>query len=783
MPSKPEKMPSAKQSEDVRRRYLIQVYLRAQSWHLLGSSFALNEIFVEPGFIPPPLQISPDLIPTPNSVVNQILPYLPDWPEFMAAYSVKPIPIVDCLKSGRDIAILGHAGCGKTAALAYLASLIASEHPSVSFLENPLPILVHARDLVEFSTENQPLKLLVEISSKYSPDLAASRIEDIITGEVISNHAILFLDGLDELPRTLIAECHEVVKSLKSLSKGLRVIATGPLDYMDGFIASGFSPLVMSLWNRPTLINFIHKFIQSYLKRFDSKLTDEEKDLIFSSILSWVTRYPYTRTPIEYTLQCVSAILGSETGDTSFNILNTFINQMVPSSSTRASLEVLAYQTLISENPVINKYEIDHYVPELVQTEPDTGPQQTDQNIRTNKALALVSKKIILQHTLKGNVFFTHPIFLGFLASNALIRNGQCQVIFSQPDWTAKELALKYLSHLIDTTQYIEFNKLDDDAPLFGKLFSVAHWLRECKQGVIFRPQIMRRLAQLINSENQPLSIRAKAIAGIIFSNEKNIAGLFRQYLASNSTSIKILTAYACGIIQDATLFKDLSVLLSDPDPVVRVAASMAIAKWDLPQAQDLTARILLQADENMRRAVAETLSLNPVEGAQTLMDGTSHKDILVRRASVYGLAMIDQPWSRQQLQKLQIEDGQWVIRNTAAQVLENLNTFHSHIPRAIPEPYLAPWLVSFASRHGAGISPTASAIPLLLQVLNSGTDEEKMAAMEYLSIYQEEGVIARLYDITYGSQPLLREYGIYTLWKISLSGNQFPSTKKYGFN
>ena len=499
--------------------------------------------------------------------------------------------------------------------------------------------------------------------------------------------------------------------------------------------------------------------------------------------MSWVTRSKFARSPLEYTLQAVSILTGMESGQTSYDILNSYIAQMVPALATRSSLEVLAYQTIISENPIINKYEIDHYVPELVQVDPDSTPLNgAAANTRPSRALALVSKKIILQQTLKGNIFFTHPSFLGILASNALIRNGQCAVIFDQPDWAAKDIALKFLSHLIDTTQYIRTDSLDEDAPLYHQLFSIAHWLGESKTGIIFRPQIMRRLAQIVNSENHPLSIRARAMAGIVFSNEKNISGLFKQYLLHGSTNVKILSAYACGIIQDPNVFKELTALLGDQDQHVRVAASTAIAKHNTPEAQDLTARILIQADEYMRRAVAEALTLNPVEGAQTLIDGSNHQDILVRRACTYGLGLINSPWSKQQLQKLQAEDGQWVIKNTAAQALENFIAVDAHMPRKNDLPHVVPWLINFATRNGSGISPTASPIPFLLMVLNQGSDEEKAAAMEYLSQYSEEGIIAKLYDCIYGHEIAVREYALYALWRISLTGISLPSVKKYGF-
>lgn len=780
MPSKsPRKSP-----EEIRRRYHLTVYIRAQEMHLLGAAFPLDELLVQPVILPPPVQINPDSTNTSSSQTHQQLPYLPDWPEFMAPYCVKPIRVHDLLRGGKNVALIGMPGTGKTFTLAYLASLIAKLDPSLNYLGTPLPVLLHARDLVEFSRGSKPLDQIIDITLKYTPDLPPNILETLLIESFTNGTAVLLIDGLDELPRSLINECYTIVDSILKQYPEIKVVVTGPLDYLDGFLSLNFAPLAMSYWNKPSLHEFIKKFSLAYYTRFQPELTDEEKEILTTIAFNWISQhYPFSRSPLEYTLQAVSILTGLETGSTSFDILNKYINQMVPVPATRASLEVLAYQTIISENPIINKYEIDHYVPELVQSDPETTPLAEGAiNARPSKALALVSKKIILQQTLKGNIFFTHPVFLGFLGSNALIRNGQCAAIFSQPDWSPKEIALKYLAHLIDTTQYINMNEMDENAPLYSKLFSIAHWLGESKQGIIFRPQVMRRLAQIVSSENQPFSIRAKAMAGIVFSNEKNIAGLFRQYLTTGSTVVKVLAAYACGIIQDQTLFKELSALLSDPDQHVRVAASTAIARWDMPQAQDLTARILIQADEYMRRAAAEVLTLNPVEGMQTLLDGTTHNDILVRRACVYGLGLIDKPWSRDALSKLQLEDGQWVIRNTAAQSLENLNNIDAHMPKRQPAPYTAPWVINFATQHGAGLSPNASPVMTLLQVLNSGTDEEKIGAMEYLSSYFEEGIIAKLYDCIYGNEVAISEYAIYYLWIISLSGVQLPSTKKYGF-
>ncbi len=764
-------------------KYNTQVFLRAQSLHLLANLFPLDDVLVLPGLIPPPVQLSPDFTGVSNSLVHLELPYLPDWGEFLAPYSVKSLPVTEVLRGGLSIAIIGQPGTGKTFALASLCSLVARKASATGYLNHNLPVLIHARDLIEFPSTDDPLQQLRAIVSSYHPDIPAPKLESMLRDAFLQKSVLLFIDGLDELPRNLIQECQEDIKLLAAQFTEIKFVLTGPADFLDGFLEMGAYPLAISHWNRLLRSKFITKLTRAYFKHFETEITDEQRENRLQSLLSWSQDQDSTFTPLETTIQTISALAGLDVGKTSFDIMQNYINHLVPSSSTKASLEVLAYQTIISENPIINKYEIDHYVPELSRTsEPETGPIQAEVG-KASKALSLVSKRMVLQPTNHGNVIFTHPVFLGFLASNALIRNGQCQAVFNQPDWSAKELSLKYLSHLIDISQYIQLDQMDEEAPLYRQLFMTSHWLRECKQGAIFRPQIMRRLAQILNNDNQPFTVRARATAGLVFANEKNIVGLFKQYCDSSSPVIRRLSALACGILQDPTTIKKLSELLGDPEPSVRNAAAMALAGFNHTQAQELTAQVLLQADESMRRIAAEMLTLNQAEGIQTLKDGVAYKDILVRRACIYALGLLHEKWSVELLKKLQTEDGQWVIRNTAAQMLENISNIDAHIPRKQPEAYLAPWLIAYAGRNGEGISPTISPLPLLIRVLANGSDDEKIGAMEYLGWSSEEGVVARLYDAIYQRQSNVREHALYTLWKISLSGIHFPSIKKFGLS
>ena len=270
----------------------------------------------------------------------------------------------------------------------------------------------------------------------------------------------------------------------------------------------------------------------------DQPVSEVNEQLLCSSLRSWISQGHNHFTPLEITIQAITILNGAETGKSSFDIMNSFIDYVVPNKSLRNSLEVLAYQTLISENPIINKYEMNHYVPELVSHE--DSEVISPGTVNPKKAFSLKTGGIILKETIKGNTIFSHPIYLGFLASNAVIRNGQFQSIFDQREWAGKETALSFLAHLIDISQYLDFHDVDNDSPLQSKLFTYSHWLGECKSASIWRPQILKRLAQVMNTDSLPVTIRAKAMAALCFSNEKGIAALFHSYLLSGYPTIRI---------------------------------------------------------------------------------------------------------------------------------------------------------------------------------------------------------------------------------------------------
>jgi HEAT repeat protein len=294
----------------------------------------------------------------------------------------------------------------------------------------------------------------------------------------------------------------------------------------------------------------------------------------------------------------------------------------------------------------------------------------------------------------------------------------------------------------------------------------------------------MAALAELLQTEGLPLSLRAQALAAFTASNDPNVATMFRQFMNTLSFELMKLVALGSGAIRDLKATPNLIGMLQAPSISARRAACLALIAIGTTDALEAVAKTLLSADEDLRRAAAESLANDPKEGYAMLKDGVTMKDILLRRAVVYGLRRVGEPWANELLQKMLVEDDQWVVRNSASEVLEAQNHANDpRVPRPLRKPAETPWLIEFAGTQGMGISPGAPATDILLAALKSPQEDVRMGALAYLKQNPSDGIIKQIYAVMYGDSPELREAAYLTLWEIGSSGYKLPHPSQFGFN
>jgi HEAT repeat protein len=393
---------------------------------------------------------------------------------------------------------------------------------------------------------------------------------------------------------------------------------------------------------------------------------------------------------------------------------------------------------------------------------------------------SLVSSGLFTTHT-QDTVRFNHPIILGYLAAWGFCDTpDEVQVLLDQPDWIGKSITLEYLACFQDVTPIVHSLLAQKDV-LNSRVFQLARWLRIAPKQLPWRGTVLRSLANLLQKEYLTSSVSARAMTALVLSGDPAVQSLFRQIIKSEHENHRIVGALGLGMLGDGKVLSELVALCEDDIPAITLAACLAMVSIGGKQAMDTIAALLLQGSETVQRAAAQAFANDPDQGYLALQDGTTIDDLMVRRAVVFGLERINQPWVIELLEKVQIEDGQWVVRNAAAQGLENLHQPLPYIPKPQPELSETPWLISFAGTQGVGVTPGKPALELVQKAVLEGSVLEKLYALDYLRLHGGDGSVKCLYDAYFSSEGIVHEAAFNAIWHIASSGVRLPHPKQFG--
>jgi HEAT repeat protein len=270
-------------------------------------------------------------------------------------------------------------------------------------------------------------------------------------------------------------------------------------------------------------------------------------------------------------------------------------------------------------------------------------------------------------------------------------------------------------------------------------------------------------------------------MAAFVASRDPGAATLFRQLLSTRSFELLPLAALGSGALRDAKAAPAIEEIMQAPVGAVRRAACLALVAIGTEKSLEAVARALVQGDDELRRAAAEALANDPVEGYAMLKEGATLADIMLRRAAVHGLARIQEPWALQTLQRMQVEDDQWAVRNLANQYLEQKAHPDPRVPHRLTAPSETPWLIEFAGKQGMGIPRGGPATDVLLSAYKQGETEQRLAALPYLKRVADEGIIGALYNGMYGEDPEVREASFYAIEEIAANGIKVPHPNQFG--
>ncbi len=789
----------------------------AQGWHLGAPLFSLDEILIPARLLAPavpPMAYEP---PPSEDITDWALPDLPDWPELASYYGAPWLTPLEALQAGANLALIGQPGSGKTVTLASLACQMIRKDPQIGALERYVPVLVHASDLPLPPPDPQdPLSSLLAALSTYVTSIPAKRLPIALHNLFQQDHALLLVDGLDELPPTHLEPVVAYLSGLMSRYPGLRAVVAANPDYLDGLKQAGFQPLPLTTWGAPQRALFISRWADLWNRYIAGKGADKKTPADPLLVIGWLLNNTEFLTPLELTLKVWAAFAGDALGAAPLAALESYLRRMLAGqpARNRQVLEQIAAQMALTQEPLVERRVVEAWLGgenPAAASAPDApanetpggeGPASTAEKGASKKgspknaakaggkaerpraggALADLLNSGLLEQRSGERLRLAHPALAGYLAAQVIAARSAGDQIAGQPEWLGKAATLNYLSILDSQAGWMGGLIQDEKAdPLLRGLLNAARWLRSAPEGLPWIPGFLRRLAVYLQNEDLPLGLKARIVSALTLSGNSGIPVLLRQMSAAPQAELRQLAALGLGALRDTKSINEIIHLLDDPTPGVSRAATLALATMGEKSGLEAVAEMLLSGDESQRRAAAEGLANHPEEGYPTLEEASQVEDPAVRRAAVFGLARTRQGWAVKLLEKMRAEDKEWLVQDAANQVLQALTVSNPRTPRPLPPLPQTAWLVAFAAERGMAVAPGKPAYDLLYRSLKEGSDDQRLAALYYLTQREDEGAVLPLYQTYFSQRGELRDRAWDTLWSLSATGIPLPPPVQFG--
>jgi hypothetical protein len=772
-----------------------QVIQKAQHWHVASSLFSLDDLLIQPWLLAPPVHPVPGNSPQPETISEQVIPYLPDWPEIPSRLGYPRLTLAEALSAGSVIAVIGQPGSGKTVCLAHLACQVARRETASGILMDYAPLLLHGLDLPIGESEKDLLAPFYRVFSSHAPVYLQGQIKRLITERFREGHALILLDGLDELNRDQKQSIARYLKLILDRYPGNRLAISSAPEWIDGLSDLNAVPLAIVPWSKYEYREFLQKWSSAWEKFIAPQVARQTSihDIPNNLLNNWLVSETGFFTPLEWTLKIWGAYSGDLQGPTRIGAIETYLNRFVQGLVTRPILEKLAHEFVSHGVSALKFSDLDRLLteqtgprqPTVLSQEQEESEDRMGHSSRRGKKrdLILSTGEQILETLINSGLLaehpgewvrFTSPAFAGILSATQVTIE-ELGKLLEEAHWPLYQSTLHYLAARSNEAAWMSDFIDRDSSPMVSRITLASRWLADAAPGASWRPQLFRSMVSLIQDTTLPLGLRARLIAGFTCSGDPSIPRFFRQLFSSPSPETRRLSLLGAGAFGDPSLVDALLPLLGDPEEPVRLAACLALGGIVNDKTINALAEVLIKGDENMRQAAAETLATLPESGYEMIKEAATLDDILTRRAAVFGLMRIRTAWAIQTLETMAIEDSQWVVRNAATQALETLQTSDPHIPQPLPKPWECGWLIAFAARHGLGVLPNAPANDLIHRVLTTGSPEEQQAALEYARTEVDDQIIRDVYAMFFSGEQTIAEAALQTIWYWAISGVPLP--------
>jgi HEAT repeat protein len=753
------------------------LYKYVQGLHIASDFAPLEKIVVTPQCIAPPPSVIPGDETIDPSLLQQTLGYDPAFPEFAVEYFAPTFTLIDALSKGANICLIGAPGTGKSVAIAdCITTLVKGEtnHPGLS---SKIPFYVEAQHILQQFPGSDILGIALAALQANPVFLTIPNFPKYLTTTINKENAILFIDGLDTLSHTDTNRVANYIVALCKTIPSLQIVVSASPTYLGNLVKAPLEPVSIAPWGKKEKYTYLKKCSKLEFFSASPSVPDGPSDHadqinIHNSLLVISGQY---FTPLEFTLIAWASYAGDLAGSTAVDAIDTYLIRILSplSKNTVRTLENLALHALDQEKSSFTKRDINAWLSNVTDA---ADPELTDEKTSPiNRAVQIALNFRLLRKTGPDRFYFSHPTIAGFLAARGLSRSSDNVIkrILNQPDWSLAHETMRYFSAFNSVQPFLN-QLLSDTSLLKTGLLRACSWLTYIKASAAEEQNLLRSVTQEIYS-NPIYLVKLRLVIELAKSGNPNTGVIFRRLLQSKSPDTRRAAALGSGFILDLGSVPHLITQLNDPFSS-SIAACYALGKIASPNALEAIADGLLRGDELLRRAAAESLAHNRSEGHPSLREGITMDDLLVRYAVVHGLSLINEPWSMEILDKMRIDEDEWVVRDLAQHIFEIFQTGSPYLPTPLPPLHSAAWLRTFSEQHNLAIDSPESALELLLTALEKGSAEQKQASLVYLRRFFNSETIPALITLLQDSNSDVSQLAALTLWFCAPPGFKDPS-------
>jgi HEAT repeat protein len=761
-------------------RYSVNTIETAQTRHLFGALTSFDEVYVD-------TRLYAALAPSQNASGS---------PSFTPAQAVE---------AGDRLVIIGHAGSGRTMLLNRILLLqarkvrLAGEHERVPVYIY-LPVLAsELRDSTEADTPDNtavaPAHVLVKTALSSMSRVVATGVARWLRRQIEVGNAVVLLDGWDEVEATDRPVVTDWIQELITAYPGNRLVGSAGERGYSPLVKIGFVPLRPVPWKNRQFKELAQRWSKTWAN------TEGDKDVSTLSIAYTLT----VPTPLEATTELVIKLCGLMPASTPAGKMRHVLNLLFPPPEVDAdgteawppdtgdrALGKLALNAIERGRLTLKREEIQSAVseampPPLYSAEeeeegeaagkkPKTASEEEER--RTLQIVdccrALTTAGAPIRSWDNQYYYFAHPLIVAFLAARFVAAEGiPIEAHTEDGVWLD---VLPFYVGLAPAEPLVKRLMSGPDDIFLSHLWRAASLLAASPlSNDPWRAGLMARLGQLFLNPRMPAYLRESCLIALIDSHETGVSVLFRQAATGSDASVRagaILGLGALGQDQDLLL---IDAALSDPEFQVRMAAINALdifARLGNAQAMELIIAAMIEAEDQVQRVAVEALAELGPEGHSVLRDAAQDEDLIVRRAAIYGLAAVGEPWATEIIEQLQREDDEWLVRNAAVQALESLHLGDDkekpQLEMALPQAESEPWLIAWAAERGAGTGTGDAALTTLVRALNEGDITTRLLALDTLRRLGDPRTIDVLRQTLRDPEPSVRLEALVALDEIS---------------